>query len=219
MRLSAMFSPRLAAKLAVDSYARHNLRRNGLDRSLADARPVVAKPHNHAETWWLYRDIVKRKPLSVVELGCGYSTIAIRAALKANGAGQLLSLDANEDWVRQWEHGMPSDLASFGTIEICSLKQIEYQGTPAHCYDREPAAAIDYLFVDGPSPRSLPGWSASPMAADPVLWQPLFSNGARVVIEGRRQNTAFLQRAMPAAWRRSHTFPLRFTIFDREPGR
>jgi hypothetical protein len=217
MHLSNKLSFRFVAKLAVHIYARRSLKKNGLDRALAEARPAIAKPHNHAEMWWLYRDIIKRKPLLVVEFGCGYSTIAIRAALKANGRGQLLSLDANEDWIKQWQHGLPSDLGPFGRVELCSLKQIKYQGVPAHCYDREPPAAVDYLFVDGPSEMDVPGWSGPVMAADPVLWQASFRNGARVVIEGRKQNAAFLGEVMPSAWRRSGNFPLRFTIFDRQP--
>ena len=195
-------------------FARRALSRHGIDKLLFDV-PASAKPYSPTEMWWLYRDIITRKPKSVIELGCGYSTLVIRAALKANGEGFLHSIDAEQEWIAEWQRHIPPDLAAFGKIEFCAVKRCNYRGMNGHCYDRSIPAAIDYLFVDGPSPRSVPSWSGPAMALDPILWASAFRTHSKMVIEGRNHNAAFLLSMMPEVFNRRRNPPLLWVSFER----
>ncbi len=189
--------------------ANRQLHKRGLHTLLAKA-PDIAKPANPIEAWWLYRDISERKPRHIVELGCGYSTLIILAAIETyrlpNGArAKFTGIDANADWMRAWGD-IPT---SYAPIEQCSVG-----GTKAHRYAVDPPKSIDYMFIDGPSPRDVPDWTGQPMSADAILWRNNLSKNCRIVVEGREQNVALLKAHLQDAFTIKENPPLRWTTFD-----
>lgn len=192
-------------------HARLMLRAIRLTRPLAGA-PAIAKPYNPIEVWRLYRDIRTRKPRHVVELDCGYSTIAILQGLYRNGRGHLVSYEANETWMNAWNARIPDRLLPLVTFSLCSLERVEI----GHRYCADAPLAIDYLFVDGPSPRDVPGWSGQPLALDPVLWQDRFLRDSRITVEGREENVELISNGLNRPITMKRHPPLRWTTFDLE---
>lgn len=100
------------------------------------------------------RDIRERPPVAVVEMGSGTSTIAIAAALRRFGGGQLVSLEHEPEHAQRTRaeltrHG----LGDRATVLDAPLGDVDLGGTNWRWYvvskDLLPPR-IDMLFVDGP---------------------------------------------------------------------
>lgn len=102
----------------------------------------------------LLRAVVSRRPLRVVELGSGVSTLVIAAALRANGAGRLISIDAEESYAaitreQLQQHG----LADWAQIRFAALKDMSFEGLTRAWYDTallDDLQQVDLLLIDGP---------------------------------------------------------------------
>ena len=77
----------------------------------------------------LLRALTAQRPQLVVELGSGLSTLIIAAALKRNGAGRLISIDADADYAQQTRaqlalHG----LDPWVQVRVAPLREISFEG-------------------------------------------------------------------------------------------
>ena len=131
--------------------------RKGDKRALLEriALPADALPNLgswKADTRFLHHIvdcIEERQPATVVELGCGASSLVIARALDLNGDGRLTSYDqhgqfvaATGDWIAS--HGLDAD------VRFAPLGQ-PAPGWGGHWYVlRDMPPAIDLLVIDGP---------------------------------------------------------------------
>ena len=191
-------------------FARLALSINGLTPILA-RRPSNAYPYSALEMWRLFKDMRQRRPATVMEFGVGCSTLVIAAALKKNGGGRLITVDGSEEWLGVCCEGMPADLAPFVSFNHSPVEKLPDQ--PAHRYTHLPEVRLDYLFIDGPSVQHIPEWEGPPIAADPILPNMTFNKGARIVVEGRSANVAYLTQQLGPSWRRKDHWP-HWTTFD-----
>jgi hypothetical protein len=190
--------------------ARLGLSLNGLTPILAK-RPANAYPYSALEMWRLFKDIRQRKPATVMEFGVGCSTLVIATALNKNGGGRLITVDGSEEWLGACREAMPADLAPFVSFNYSPVEKLPDQH--AHRYARLPQATLDYLFIDGPSVQHIPDWQGPPIAADPILPNMTFHESARIVVEGRSANVAYLTQQLGPSWRRKQYRP-HWTTFD-----
>lgn len=160
----------------------------------------------------LYNLIVDNFCLTVLEFGCGYSTLVIEQALKENkrkwdtlenkpevrnpNMFECHSIDTNEKWIAECE--------SYSDIFFWCFdsKRFEYNGKLCHVYDNLPSILPDFIYIDGPDPLSVYDWGYNmPMAADLLLMEPLLIPGTIVLIDGRTNNARFLENNLQRNWK------------------
>jgi hypothetical protein len=157
--------------------------------SVLQQRPAGALEPNYEDLWFLFDAIRQRAPQQVVEFGSGFSTYAITLALRENNAGSLISLDCDEAWTAVTRSSLPSELATWCEIMCAPVEEIEWQGTPAFLHSITPDVQADFLYLDSP-----PLTPERRVAVDPLLMEEQFADDALIVVDGRRENVAFLQR-------------------------
>lgn len=108
----------------------------------------------------LAREVILRKPATVVELGSGVSTLVVGQILARQGTGKLISVDHDAEWAaRTRANVMEVGLESVVTVIHAPLTQIDAGGRQSEWYDLDPDLLasidqIDFLIVDGPPQKS-----------------------------------------------------------------
>jgi predicted O-methyltransferase YrrM len=150
----------------------------------------------------------------VVELGSGVSTLVIAAALRANGAGRLISVDAEEGYgALTREQLRRHALTQWAEIRIAALKDMDFEGVARPWYDTAALADlkdIDVLLIDGPPTLLRPDIR---YPALPFFWNRL-SAGAIVLLDDAARPA---EQGMAKIWQRN--FPqARFESLRFEKG-
>jgi predicted O-methyltransferase YrrM len=113
--------------------------------------------------------VIEIVPQCVLELGGGVSTLIAAYALQRNGSGRIVSLDHDEEYVKQANRMLRAHkLDHVAKVLHAPLTEMEVDGQQVHWYDTKPLAAeklamIDLLIVDGPPGKD------QPMARYPAL--------------------------------------------------
>jgi predicted O-methyltransferase YrrM len=147
----------------------------------------------------LIRAIAARRPQRLVELGSGVSTLVIAAALRNNGAGRLISVDAEEAYAAQTREQLQrQDLGDWVELRIAALTEMKCEGIARPWYDTRMLSDltdVDLLLIDGP-PTALRADMRYPSL--PFFWSRL-APGAIVLLDDAARPA---ERAMAAAWER-----------------
>lgn len=131
---------------------------------------------------YLYTSVRALRPRLVLECGSGVSTVVLAYALRANGSGQLISLEHLAEYretTLSWisDHG----LDSWVDVRLAPLSQVRIAGElwPWYSIDQLPEAQVDLLLVDGPpgTTRQQARFPALPILADRL------SPGALVILD------------------------------------
>ncbi len=103
-----------------------------------------------SDYWALYSYIKKQKPLEVLELGSGISTLVIAQALLENGIGRVTSMEESWKYRDATDKTIPNSLRSF--VDLCVSPAVEYRWGPfvGTVYKEIPEREYDFVFVDGP---------------------------------------------------------------------
>ncbi len=136
----------------------------------------------------LLRVIVRRPIRLVVELGSGLSTLVIAAALRANGSGRLISIDADPDYAASTREQLQRHgLGEWAEVRIAALREFEFEGVVRPWYDLavlEDLTAIDVLLVDGP-PTALRADIRYPSL--PYFWKRLNAGAVLLLDDAARE--------------------------------
>jgi predicted O-methyltransferase YrrM len=160
------------------------------------------------------RAIAVQRPQRVVELGSGLSTLVLASALRSNGAGHLVSIDAEAGYAESTRAQLQRlDLQDWAEVRVAPLREQSFEDSTRPWYDMAHLAdlvEIDLLFIDGP-PTALRADIRYP--ALPYFWSRL-RPGAIVLLDDAARPA---ERAMADAWRRR--FPDgRFELLRLEKG-
>jgi len=156
----------------------------------------------------LYGLIRERKPKCVVEFGSGFSTIAITLALKENKlkdnvSGRLFSVDGNEDWIKNTEKKINSELKKFVKFHYSKPIIARYNGQIVSLHDNLPDVSPNFIYLDGPSPLDVVGEkhglsfksnSRRIVAADPLLYESTAPADFFILVDRRYTNSNFLEK-------------------------
>jgi hypothetical protein len=189
------------------------MERSGLN-ALLDSRPADAIPPSDFDLWTLWGLIRSSRPDYVLEFGVGCSTYVIAEALHRNGSGIVHSVDANDRWIAEIEGRIPSHLRGRIKLHCSELSKMQIEGSPCHVYKTVPQIPIDFIYLDAPDTRDIPGWTLKPIAADPVVLEPRFRTGFQMMVDKRPANVAFLRRHLTRQYRIRTDDIFRNTLFS-----
>jgi hypothetical protein len=137
------------------------------------------------------------------------------AALRKNGAGHLLCVDASRRWIAETARLLPPELAPYVTLHYSEAAVDTVNGVLCHRYRDIPIDTIDLLYLDGPDTRDVVGWpGGKPMSADPIHLEARFRPGFRMYVDGREPNVAFLKQWLRRRYRVKRDRWFRQTCFD-----
>lgn len=179
---------------------------------------TTALPPDVEDLVRIHKLIRKRKSFTVLEFGTGFSTIVIADALKKNKHDwenlktkpkirnrymfQCFTVDTSEKWIATAKERIPEDLKDFITFQFSTVKIGTFNGQLCHYYESLPDVIPDFIYLDGPDPKSVSGsingLSFQPdertvMAADLLLMESTFLPGTFILIDGRTNNARFLK--------------------------
>jgi predicted O-methyltransferase YrrM len=137
--------------------------------------------------------VLAQRPATVVEFGCGATTLVLARALERAGGGTLVSHDQHQPFVastRSWlaEHGLDAEIRHAPLLAPPSPWRGGWYATG------ELPGSIDLLLVDGPH------WGVHPFArgAAETLFHRLPVGGVVMLDDGARPG----ERVVMARWRR-----------------
>lgn len=197
-------------------WTRWQMQRHGLNELFA-LRPEDAKPPQSFDLWNLYSNVRGRRPSLTLEFGCGCSTLVMAEAMHRNGSGKLIVLEADQRWIDASEKELPLRLRSIVEYRHAPLSMTDIEGEACHVYSGLPTGPIDLLYLDGPDPAHVPGWTADPVSGDPVILENQFSPGFRMIVDSRKKNVAFLKRRLKRTYKVSTNSLFGVSHFDLRP--
>ena len=141
-----------------------------LDRALPTTVPTTRNSWAAAPDFLLevFLHVRERAPQSVLECGCGASSIVIARALKLNGSGHLYSLEHVQAFAAKTRAELQKQgLSEWATILDAPLRNYSLRGEewPWYSLDGLPDIDVDVLVVDGPpgDVRQLARYPAGPL--------------------------------------------------------
>lgn len=143
----------------------------------------------------LHRLVREERPDRVLELGSGWSTLAIAKALADNGHGSLLSFDADASWAEVNARTIPDDLKSRCEVRHGPSKVRALGPVPVLEHEGVPSEAFDFIYLDGPA-----HYPMVRVAADPLRLEPCLRPGTTILVDGRHENVIFLWDRLERRW-------------------
>jgi hypothetical protein len=199
--------------------------------AFAAVDPEMTTPH--APDWddlvRLHRLVRERRVTTVLEFGCGYSTIVMAAALRANReeAGSYVTdnLRRSNAFEIHAVDDMPAYIESTrarvrgaGLYHHVHLSTSEvymdsWHGRVCTAYDVLPNVCPDLIYLDGPSQHSVTGDRNGihtrhpdrlPMSCDILKIEHFLLPGCLIVVDGRTANARFLKCNLQRQWAYTH---------------
>jgi len=152
--------------------------------------------------------IERLRPETVVEIGCGATSLVIARALQLNGKGRLTSYDQHQEFVdktSEWlrEYGLTADILVAPIVHMPTEWSSQWYALPVV------PACIDLLVIDGPH------WALNPFVRGRA--ECLFSRipvGGMILLDDAARPG---ERVVAAHWRKRWPH-FRFTYLDGPAG-
>jgi hypothetical protein len=175
-----------------------------LEQFLA-TRPAHAFPPQHADLWFLYRMVRRRRPAVIWEFGSGNSTPVLAQALIDNGGGHLYSMESDASWAAATSSALPASLRAVCAVLYAPQEAITYHGVAACRHRGLPERPPNFAYLDS-------GWAPT---VDLLLIEDLLPADFYLIIDDRQADTAFLRehfirpyRFIRRRWVRQQVFEL-----------
>lgn len=188
----------------------------------------------------LHWTILQRRVTTVLEFGCGYSTLVmahalalneaehgeyVRKNLRRNNAFEVHSVDDVPEYIEKARARIPERLSKHWDIQYSRCRMVEWNGRIATAYDRLPNICPDLVYLDGPSQHSVAGDVAGistrhpdrlPMSCDLLRIEHLLLPGTLVIVDGRTANARFLAKNLQRDWYVSRVEEEDVTLFEQQ---
>ena len=179
------------------------------------------------DLYYLYSSVRDNSVCSVLELGGGWSTLAMAQGIYENRASfgeehlarvrhpnpfQLLSIDASQEFSNIAALRLPEHLAPLVRSHVSSVSVAELGGSPSQIcslYDDFPTFSPDLVYLDGPDSDQVAGTvrgyglvqpHSVPMGGDLISIEPQLWPGTLIVTDGRMANARFLLNNFRRNW-------------------
>lgn len=177
----------------------------------------------------LYAVARRRRAVTALEFGSGYSTAVLAAALeenrrlyadtaefralRRNNPFELHTVDASAEWLAITMARVPDWCRARCTAHCSGVSIGLFNDRLAHFYDATPNVCPDLIYLDGPMQHDVAGEiggvhfrhnDRTVVAADIARMEWLLLPGTYVLVDGRTNNARFLQRNLQRDWRWRH---------------
>ena len=189
--------------------------------SIGERKPLEPVLGDLTRLHWI---VLKRKVLTALEFGSGYSTVAMTHAMSllsshfGNWATENTRVERpfhvyaveEERWFADiTRRRLEKDLGRFGTVSKSSVHMTLHDNRVATLYSKLPNISPDFIYIDGPSQfattEELNGFSFGhrcrmPMSADVLRIEFFLEPGTMILIDGRTANARFLKAYLRREW-------------------
>lgn len=169
-----------------------------------------------------------RKVTSVLEFGCGYSTVVladalaknerefgtfVRANLRRSNAFEIHSVDDLLTYIEIAQSRLPTELKKRVFFTTSPVRMTTFNGRICTEYDQVPNIAPDFIYLDAPSQDSAVGEVSGistrnpdrlPMSCDILKIEHFLLPGTLILVDGRTANARFLLTNFQRNWEYSH---------------
>lgn len=140
----------------------------------------------------------------------------------------IVSIETSEKWSQNTRRKVESsDLSDFVEIAFSTVSIAEYSGQICHFYDALPDVVPDFVYLDGPDPSAVQGSlnglsfqnpKRTVMSGDILKYESTLLPGFFMIVDGRTNNSRFLQRMLRRPYQVQHHQDADVTIFElQEP--
>lgn len=172
----------------------------------------------------LHRMIIENKRLTILEFGCGWSTIVMAHALFLNkreyssevkkfrkdNVFELHVIDNMEKYIDITKNNLSKYNIDLKVVfHFSDVNVYEFQGKLSTRYDILPQINPDFIYLDGPDQFNIKGkinglniahLDFMPMSSDLLLIEHFLVPGTIIVIDGRTSNYRFLKCNFQRNW-------------------
>tara|TARA_B100001059_G_scaffold235561_1_gene281637 strand:+ start:11072 stop:11923 length:852 start_codon:yes stop_codon:yes gene_type:complete len=167
----------------------------------------------------LYKLVKKKKPMTILEFGVGYSTLVMAQAIYENKKKlknnskigkirntkkfKLYCVDTSKKWINNTKKSLPSHLKDIVNFSVSPVDTITHNSEVCHTYKFIPDVNPDFIYLDGPHPTDPKGKinnvsfkciERTPISADVCLLESTLIPGSSIFVDGRTNNVRFLKR-------------------------
>lgn len=195
-------------KFPTHSECEKRLQRSGYDRLFTPNAEAI--PPNFRDLWVLAQLVSESHPSLVLEYGSGYSTYVITETLKRTGQGRLVSVELDQSWRASTENLLNDETRNLVEFAAPTPRVVLYGNTQTIVFEALHSLKPDLIYVDGPDPRQVQGYTGEPVVSDLIE----FERGRRITIcvDGRDQQCEFLAAHLSRRYATKVYRPKRFTV-------
>ena len=193
---------------------------------------------NLRDLFFLYKLITLNKRITVMEIGCGWSSLIIRKALEENKKNYLnkiknlrrqnhfrcVSIDNENKWISNTKKILNKFKIKYTKKDFhyseCSMTEINsYIATK---FNKLPLINPDFIYLDGPDQFNIKGRVRNftishkdmmPMVSDLINIEYFLTPGTIILVDGRTANARFLRDNFKRKWEYKHLENLDLSIF------
>ena len=212
--------------------------------NLKDSR-VNPLPHlpNLKDLYNLYNLITLNNRTTVLEYGCGWSTLIMHFALMENykkNQGKyfkrsdrpfnLISVDNSKKFIKIAKTRIQKNSKNFKKVKFVFSKASMTKFNGRYCteYNNHPLVNPDFIYIDGPSQWTIKNkiesftvnhFSMMPMMCDVLKFEHFLNPGTIIVVDGRTANVRFLKSNFQRKWKHYHkeNMDQHYFLLDESP--
>ena len=149
-----------------------------------------------ADALFLYKLVLRSRPLSILELGGGTSTGIMATALHdlrevgAEHQRHIFSLEDDQNWLDDHLQHVPNQLAEYVSFRHSSCIITEVDGGIITTYSEVPQLNYDLIYIDGPDL----GRYLATASGDAVELSPLLKSGGSIVFDWRWSSAEYARK-------------------------
>ncbi len=193
-----------------------------------DPKVVVPKSPEWDDLVRLHKLIRTRRVTTILEFGCGYSTVVFADAIEKNrqefgdfvasnlrrsNAFEVHSVDDMAKYLKITRKRLPKNLKSFVKFTESEVLMTTFAGRVCTEYSNLPNICPDFIYLDAPSQDSAKGEISGistrhrdrlPMSCDLLKIEHFLLPGTMILVDGRTANARFLRANFQRNWIYQH---------------
>ena len=176
----------------------------------------------------LYQFIILNNRTTVLEYGCGWSTLLMHLALMENKKRfqnksfprcekpyEILSIDCSRKFMQICKNRIKKYSKDNKKVNLHFSNAIMTKFNNRYCteYTNHPQIIPDLIYIDGPSPFSIKNkienfttnsFGQMPMLCDILKFEHFLTPGTIIIMDGRTANARFLESNFQRNWKHIH---------------